>query len=102
MRAGLAHRGRSVGSALLADVIARAERLNWRGVELEVVVGHERAAALYVRHGFIAPNVERMLQHVEDELAGRDWLCGAEFSAADVQMSFPLEAAVWDERPSYG
>ena len=48
------YRGRSVGSALLADVLARAERLRWRGIELEVVGGHERAAALYVRHGFIA------------------------------------------------
>ena len=48
------YRARGVGSALLADILARAERLNWRGVELEVVAGHERAAALYVRHGFIA------------------------------------------------
>ena len=47
-------RGGGVGSALLANVLARAERLNWRAVELEVVRGHERAAALYVRHGFVA------------------------------------------------
>jgi GNAT superfamily N-acetyltransferase len=47
-------RGAGVGSALLADVLARAERLKWRGVELEVVVGHERAAALYLRHGFVS------------------------------------------------
>ena len=48
------NRGRGVGAALLEEVIARAERLNWRGIELEVVAGHERAAALYVRHGFVA------------------------------------------------
>ena len=48
------YRSAGVGSALLADVVARAERLEWRGLELEVVAGHERAAALYVRHGFIA------------------------------------------------
>ena len=26
-------------------------------------------------------------------LADRDWLVGGEFSAADIQMSFPIEAA---------
>lgn len=47
-------RGRGVGSALLEATIARAQELHWRGLELEVVVGHERAAALYLRHGFMA------------------------------------------------
>ncbi len=46
-------RGRGVGSLLLADVMSRAQQLQWRGVELEVVAGHERAAALYLRHGFV-------------------------------------------------
>ena len=45
-------RGNGVGSSLLVEVTARAEQLGWRGVELEVVEGHERAAALYLRHGF--------------------------------------------------
>jgi glutathione S-transferase len=30
---------------------------------------------------------------MEGELANSDWFAGAEFSAADIQMSFPLEAA---------
>jgi [ribosomal protein S18]-alanine N-acetyltransferase len=46
-------RGRGVGSLLLAEVIARAQQLHWCGVELEVVAGHERAAALYLREGFV-------------------------------------------------
>ena len=46
-------RGRGVGSRLLAEVISRAQQLRWRAVELEVVRGHERAAALYVRHAFV-------------------------------------------------
>ena len=33
------------------------------------------------------------LRYLEGELAGRDWFAGDAFSAADVQMSFPLEAA---------
>jgi glutathione S-transferase len=33
------------------------------------------------------------LDWLETELADRDWFAGDEFSAADVMMSFPLEAA---------
>jgi glutathione S-transferase len=33
------------------------------------------------------------LDWLESELAGRDWFAGDEFTAADVMMSFPLEAA---------
>jgi len=43
------------------------------------------------------PTVQRMVdQHLdflEAELASRDWFAGDEFTAADVMMSFPLEAA---------
>ncbi len=41
---------------------------------------------------FVQPNIETHLDFIEGELKNRDWLCGSEFSAADVQMSFPLEA----------
>ncbi|MFL6845797.1 MAG: glutathione S-transferase family protein [Allosphingosinicella sp.] len=41
--------------------------------------------------------IQRMIdQHLgwlESELGGRDWFAGDEFTAADVMMSFPLEAA---------
>jgi glutathione S-transferase len=46
-----------------------------------------------VTSSFIRPNIERQLGFMEGELAGRDWFAGEAFSAADVQMSFPLEAA---------
>ena len=42
---------------------------------------------------FVMPNLVRNLDYMESELAGRDWFAGSEFSAADIQMSFPLEAA---------
>jgi len=32
------------------------------------------------------------LDWLETELAGRDWFAGGEFTAADIMMSFPLEA----------
>ena len=43
--------------------------------------------------GFVQPNIENHLNFLEGELAGRDWFAGNGFTAADVQMSFPLEAA---------
>ena len=37
--------------------------------------------------------IDNHLDWLESELAARDWFAGEEFSAADVVMSFPLEAA---------
>ena len=42
---------------------------------------------------FLRPNLEAQMRFMEAELTARPWFAGAEFSAADVQMSFPLEAA---------
>ena len=41
----------------------------------------------------VLPNIERILDFMEAELGKSAWFAGPEFSAADVQMSFPLEAA---------
>ena len=46
-----------------------------------------------VTSSFISPNIESQLEFMEAELAKRPWFAGKEFSAADIQMSFPLEAA---------
>ena len=46
-----------------------------------------------VTSSFIAPNISSLLAFMERELAQRPWFAGAQFSAADIQMSFPLEAA---------
>lgn len=42
---------------------------------------------------FITPTLEAQLRFMEGELTKARWFAGAEFSAADVQMSFVLEAA---------
>ncbi|RRD65333.1 glutathione S-transferase [Comamonadaceae bacterium OH2310_COT-174] len=47
-----------------------------------------------VRASFLNPQLKRHLEFVESKLAGRAWLLGEEISAADVMMSFPLQAAV--------
>jgi glutathione S-transferase len=52
-----------------------------------------RAIADKVLGSFVMPNIERQLDFMESELATRAWFAGGEFSAADVMMSFPLEAA---------
>jgi glutathione S-transferase len=52
-----------------------------------------RKIAARVDSGFIAPNLKRHLDYMESELQTRPWFAGNEFTAADVQMSFPLEAA---------
>ena len=46
-----------------------------------------------VEKSFLRPNLERQFAFMEAELKERDWFAGSDFSAADVQMSFPLEAA---------
>jgi glutathione S-transferase len=43
--------------------------------------------------GFVMPEVERHLDFLEQELSAREWFTGDEFTIADIQMSFPLEAA---------
>ena len=46
-----------------------------------------------VRSGYLDDNVKRNLAFMEQTLSRSDWFCGERFSAADVQMSFALEAA---------
>jgi len=52
-----------------------------------------RRIAGRVQSSFIGPQIVRHLDFMESELANRPWFAGGEFTAADVQMSFPLEAA---------
>lgn len=47
-----------------------------------------------VRTAFIDPQLRQHLDFMESALREQPWFAGAEFSAADIQLSFPLEAAV--------
>ena len=42
---------------------------------------------------FVDPNLRRQVAFMEGELSKGPWFAGDRFSAADVQMSFPVEAA---------
>ena len=42
---------------------------------------------------FVDPQILQQLNYFEAELGRHEWFAGDSFSAADIQMSFPLEAA---------
>ena len=70
---------------LVADSIER--RAPW--IVRPVAAGIARK----MRSTLVTPNIERQLAFMESELRERPWFAGTDFSAADIQMSFPLEAA---------
>jgi len=51
-----------------------------------------RAIADRALGAYVMPNIERNLDFMESELGKNEWFAGAQFSAADIQMSFPVEA----------
>jgi len=52
-----------------------------------------RRIAGTVQSTFIGPQLKRHLDYMEAELAAHAWFAGEAFTAADIQMSFPVEAA---------
>ncbi|MBE9156883.1 glutathione S-transferase [Nodosilinea sp. LEGE 06152] len=46
------------------------------------------------KSSFIVPQITQHLSYLEAELAQSPWFAGDNFTAADIQMSFPIEAAV--------
>jgi glutathione S-transferase len=46
-----------------------------------------------VRDAFINPQLKLHLDYLESELGKGKWICGDELTAADIQLSFPIEAA---------
>jgi glutathione S-transferase len=52
-----------------------------------------RAIAGRAKSTFIGPQITLHLDFMEGEIGKSTWFAGSEFTAADIQMSFPLEAA---------
>jgi glutathione S-transferase len=52
-----------------------------------------KGIARKVKSGFIAPQIARHLDFMESELGKSEWFAGDDLTAADIQMSFPIEAA---------
>lgn len=47
-----------------------------------------------VKQSFIEPQITQHLDYLEAEMGKSQWFVGNDFTAADIQMSFPLEVAV--------
>ena len=52
-----------------------------------------RAISHKAKSSFIEPQLKLHLDYMEGELGQAEWFAGNAFTAADIQMSFPLEAA---------
>ncbi len=52
-----------------------------------------RGIARKVKDAMILPNLRRHLDFMEGELSRSEWFAGDAFTAADIQMSFPVEAS---------
>lgn len=52
-----------------------------------------RLIAKGVRSHYLNPQLQLHFDHIEQQLAQSSWFAGKDFTAADIQMSFPLEAA---------
>jgi glutathione S-transferase len=52
-----------------------------------------RGIAQRALDGFVLPQIKTHLDYLESELTGRAWFTGSAFTVADVQLSFPIEAA---------
>jgi glutathione S-transferase len=52
-----------------------------------------KAIVRQLRQGFIDPQLATHLGYIESEIGKTPWFAGPDFTAADIQMSFPLEAA---------
>jgi glutathione S-transferase len=53
-----------------------------------------KAIAGKAKAAFIMPNIKSHLDFMEGELGKSKWFAGNAFSGADIQMSFPVEAAL--------
>lgn len=53
-----------------------------------------RQIADKVKAQFVKPQLTLHFDYIESELGKTEWFAGPEFTAADVQMSFPVEAAM--------
>jgi glutathione S-transferase len=53
-----------------------------------------RKIAATLQSSFVDPQLKLHLGYIDKELSATGWFVGNDFTAADVQMSFPLEAAM--------
>ncbi|MBT2321358.1 glutathione S-transferase [Variovorax paradoxus] len=72
---------------LMFDQIEKAKMPFFAKPIAKAIAGKAKAA-------LIMPNIKNHLEFMEGELGKSEWFAGHAFSGADIQMSFPVEAAV--------
>ncbi|CAN7238194.1 glutathione S-transferase [Variovorax sp. LjRoot290] len=72
---------------LMFDQIEKAKMPFFAKPIAKAIAGKAKAA-------FIMPNIKSHLDFMEGELGKSKWFAGNAFSGADIQMSFPVEAAL--------
>jgi glutathione S-transferase len=72
---------------LMFDQIEKAKMPFFAKPIAKAIAGKAKAA-------FIMPNIKSHLDFMEGELGKSKWFAGNAFSGADIQMSFPVEAAM--------
>ncbi|MEH2042540.1 glutathione S-transferase family protein [Nostoc sp.] len=58
---------------------------------MRLILNNFGAGDSSVVSGFVAPQIKLHFDYIEGELRKNTWFTGNEFTAADIQMSFPLE-----------
>lgn len=71
---------------VMSLIFSRIERAPWP------VRPIAKGIAAKVRSSYLTPGLRANGEYVEQSLAATGWFAGAAFSAADIQMSFPIEA----------
>ena len=72
---------------IVALLLSRIERAPW------LVRPIAKGISAQVKRAYLTPNLRANLDFMEAELGKSEWFAGAELSAADIQMSFPVQAA---------
>jgi glutathione S-transferase len=81
--------GSAMPPLLLKLVFDRIERAKTPFFARPIV----RAIAGKAKSSFVQPQIDLHLDYLEGELGKSTWFAGDELSAADIQMSFPIEGA---------
>jgi glutathione S-transferase len=61
-----------------------------------------KAIAKAVHANFTGPELEKHFAFIEAHLGAHPWFAGAQFSGADIQLSYPIAAAAEAGRASVG
>lgn len=92
------------GKGRLAPMLGTAERLRYKYwlhyaegsamplLVMKLILDNFGIGDSDASREFVAPQIKLHFDYIESELHKSTWFVGNEFTAADVQMSFPLEA----------